>query len=72
MKKLTILIAMLMAMNVWSIEIKVIKEIGIEDTGTWVFYCVDGYQYMNAFRTGTTQMFEDDGLNSSKPIKCSM
>ena len=72
MKKLLIFIATFLAMNVWSIEMKLIKTITIENMGTFEFYCVDGYQYMKAFRSGTAQMFEDDGLNSSKPIKCSM
>ena len=71
MKKLLIIIATFSVMNVWSIEMKFIKTISV-DGGIFGFYCIDGYQYVKAFRSGTVQMFEDNGTGSSKPIKCSM
>ena len=51
---------------------KLIKVITVKSKGTFEFYCIDGYQYVKALRSGTVQMFEDNGTGSSKPIECSM
>ena len=72
MKKIIItMVAIAFSLSAWSFQIKVLEVITVEGLGTFEFYCIDGYQYVKAFRSGTAQMFEKYG-DTSIPIECSM